>query len=102
MEKYQKKVCLKCVGGDIIISYDSALSLLLETIKTNMVYYATDEFMNYNINLINKFMELGEQEDTLIIDYISDNQDNLVYNDIYSFIMSALKHRIELFEDYSI
>ena len=102
MEKYQKKVCLRCVGGYIILSFDTALSLLLDYVKTDIVYYAPDIFMNYGINLINKFMELGEQEDdTLVIDYIIDNKENLVYNNIYSSIMYGLKHRIELFEDYS-
>ena len=96
MDLSKKIVIIKCSMGNITLRFDAALSLLLDYIKKDAVYYATDDYMNYGINLIERFVEIGkENDDTITLDFNSDDKDS----DIYSSIIYGLKDRISFLEE---
>ena len=55
MDLMEKEVCLICSSGNIILTFDTALSLLLEFLKTNLLYCVNENGLNNYINLVNKF-----------------------------------------------
>lgn len=94
MEITEKKVCLICSSGNIILSFDTALSLILEVLKTNVLYCVNDNGLKNYINLINKFIELGNNKNnSIILEYV-ENIDYDENNEIYSLIIGGLEDRI--------
>ena len=94
MEITEKQVCLICSSGNIILSFDTALSLILEVLKTNVLYCVNDNGLKNYINLINKFIELGNNKNnSIILEYV-ENIDYDENNEIYSLIIGGLEDRI--------
>ena len=94
MEITEKQVCLICSSGNIILSFDTALSLILEVLKTNVLYCVNDNGLKNYINLINKFIELGNNKNnSIILEYV-ENIDYNENNEIYSLIIGGLEDRI--------
>ena len=97
MDLMEKEVCLICSSGNIILTFDTALSLMLEDLKTNAIYCVNENGLNSYINLVNKFIELGNKEDnSIVLEYIINNED-IEYDEdseIYSLIIGGLEKRI--------
>ena len=95
MEIVDKQVCLICSSGNIVLSFDTALSLIFEVLKTNILYYINDNALKRYINLINKFIELGNNEkNSIVLEYTEDiNYDE--NNEIYFLIIGGLEDRIK-------
>ena len=94
MEITEKQVCLICSSGNIILSFDTALSLIFEVLKTNVLYCVNDNGLKNYINLINKFIELGNNKNnSIILEYV-ENIDYDENNEIYSLIIGGLEDRI--------
>lgn len=94
MEITEKQVCLLCPTGNIILSFDTALSLMLEVLKTNVIYCVNDNGLKNYINLINNFIELGNNKmDSIILEYV-ENIDYDEKKELYSLIINGLEKRI--------
>ena len=66
MELYEKKVCLTCEYDYLEISFPTALSLFFQWFKTDIVLFECFKDLKTYLDLINHFIELGNNEDNKI------------------------------------
>jgi len=100
MEIVDKQVCLICSSGNIILSFDTALSLIFEALKTHVLYCVNDNGLKNNINLINKFIELGNNEKNSIVLEYAEDIDNDENNELYFLIIGGLEDRISFLHQH--
>ena len=100
MEIVDKQVCLICSSGNIILSFDTALSLIFEVLKTHVLYCVNDNGLKNNINLINKFIELGNNEKNSIVLEYAEDIDCDENNELYHLIIAGLENRISFLHQH--
>lgn len=96
MELFAKKVCLRCESGNLELTCGTTLSLILEVLKKEIVYLVCVDDLNNFLSLINKVIELGNNNDTIVIDYDEDNY--ILYNTIIDGLNLKLKSIIDYLE----
>lgn len=91
-----KTISINCPTGNITLSLDTVLSLMLEDLTNNICSYATDDYVLDRLYSITKLIKLTQCENSNLIIGFTEDEDGKMndIDDIYSFIVSSLKNRI--------